>query len=90
MSAEEQTQIEAFEEVSSEEVVTLKRKHAIAGKGPMNEYFSEQLEIDEDVPDLAGYFMEFDLDFDEQIRCCRAYASYLTSLKPRKKKTKKE
>lgn len=40
-------------------------------------------------PDLAGYFMETNISHDEaqQIVVCRAYASYLASLRPKATKT---
>lgn len=37
-------------------------------------------------PDLADYFRDYDLDDDKQITICRAYASYLASLKPKKRR----
>ncbi len=64
---------------------TLKRYNAVAGKAPMLEAFYE-----EDYPDLASYFLEFDLTNEEQIKMCRSYASYLSSLMPKKKRKKSE
>jgi len=34
----------------------------------------------DDVPDLAAYFAEFDLCRIDQIRCCRTYANFLAQL----------
>ncbi len=65
----------------------LERHNAIAGKAPMEDYFMEEEE--EAVPDLSDYFDNFDMDYDAQIRICRAYASYLSTLLPPKRKRKK-
>ncbi len=52
---------------------TLNRMGAMAGKGPMLAAF------DQAMPDLAGYFAEFDIDSEAQIRICRTYATYLVA-----------
>ncbi len=74
-------------EISSSEqdergVYELARMNAVAGKAPMMEY-------EEDYPDLASYFLEFNLSYDSQIKMCRSYASYLSSLMPKKKRRKR-
>lgn len=66
----------------------LERQDAVAGKAPMMDYFMEEDEIEE-LPDLAEYFDQFTLDYEAQIRICRAYASYLSTLVPPKRKRKK-
>lgn len=69
----------------------LQRHNATVGvkslKRPRN--FFEEVEAER--PDLDRYFNEFadigeEITFDERIKICRAYASYLASLLPKKKK----
>lgn len=43
----------------------------------------DEPEAETDVPDLHQYFMGFDIDDAKVISMCRAYASYLVSLKPK-------
>ncbi len=66
-------------------VYELHRMNAVAGKGPMEDFYEEP-----DYPDLSSYFLEFNLSYDEQIKMCRSYASYLSSLMPKKKRKKTE
>lgn len=66
---------------SSEEPPSLKRK---AAKGLIDLYPEEEPAY----PDLADYFMNYEMSHEDQIRMCRAYASYLVSLYPKKKKQK--
>jgi hypothetical protein len=74
----------------------LKRKKAsanLAGKGPA--YTSPQEVYDEEdidssevdtMPSLDQYFDQFEVDFGDRIKLCRAYASYLAAtLKSRTK-----
>ncbi len=63
----------------------LSRMNAVAGKG-LVDYFPID---DSNFPDLASYFLEFDLSCDEQIKMCRTYASYLSSTQPKKKRRKR-
>ncbi len=67
----------------AEGVYTLNRMGAMAGKGPMLAAFEPQM------PNLAEYFMEFDISVDDQIRICRSYATYLVAQNWYKKGTKK-
>ncbi len=75
----------------TDEVVDLKRSHAVAGKEPMLNMLDDELDSeDPGFPDLADYFRDYHLTYDEQIRICRAYASYLTAQQgPRTKRMKK-
>lgn len=68
---------------------TLKRYNAVAGKEPYV-YDVRPEFVEPDYPDLADYFLEFNLSYDEQIKMCRSYASYLSSLMPKKKRRKSE
>lgn len=41
---------------------------------------------DDEIPDLAYYFSGFQMTYDEQVRICRTYASYLAAQQPKRKK----
>jgi len=41
---------------------------------------------DDETPDLAEYFEDWNMSAKQQIICCRAYASYLAAKKDAKKK----
>jgi hypothetical protein len=59
-----------------------------AGKRPRPIF--EEEDSDEDLlPAVADFFDDFDTPVDQRISICRAYASYLASLKKRKKGGKK-
>ncbi len=62
--------------------------NVVAGKGPM-EYDMEE-HSEEELPDLAMYFDQFELTLEAQVKICRAYASYLTSMMPSKQRKKKK
>jgi len=77
----------------------LTQSRPVAGKGPLYRQIDEEeeeaegeddraCEVDEpeaeaDVPDLQAYFDLFDLDEKTVVSMCRAYASYLVSLRPK-------
>jgi len=44
---------------------------------------------EDDVPDLAEIFDNYDTPYTSRISICRAYASYLASMQPKKPKAKK-
>jgi len=72
-------------------VDALRRMDAVAGKGPMLEYFAEDESSSSsivDLPDLSLYFRQFAVQDDDVIRMCRSYASYLVSQKPKKRRRK--
>lgn len=75
----------------SDEAPPLKRRNAsmnvTAGKGIPANYADLIEDSDEcEVPDLADYFNAFDVAYDQQIRICRAYASYLAAQLPKKER----
>jgi len=47
------------------------------------------LSSDEEGPDLATYFFDYEMNHEDQIRMCRVYASYLTSLYLKEKKARR-
>jgi len=75
---------------------TLKRQNA--GKGPYlaAAYHEEEEEegddVEQDMPeDLAAFFEHHDVELDDRVKICRAYANYLVSFLPKKpKRAKKE
>jgi len=73
---------------------TLKRQNA--GKGPyLGAYAEEEEEGDDceqDMPeDLAAFFEHHDVELEDRVKICRAYANYLVSFLPKKpKRAKKE
>ncbi len=77
-----------YHTASTNEDTTLKRRNAVAGKAPMMDYCMEEEE--EAIPDLAEFFDQFELELDAQIKICRAYASYLVSMMPRKPRKKQK
>lgn len=86
---EEDDRMQVMAQAAAEDSWGLKRKNAMAGKGILAYDEEEEEQSDRDArPDLAEVFAEFDMTLDEQIRCCRAYASYLTTLMPSKKRRK--
>lgn len=50
---------------------------------------SPVLNVDDDVPDLAEIFDNYDTPYPTRISICRAYASYLASMQPKKPRAKK-
>lgn len=90
------------DEAAMEIVRELKRQDAMIfppppGKRclePEDYYEAHSLEYDEmedaepEPPDLAAYFAEFEIPFADQIKICRAYASYLAAQLPKRAKTK--
>lgn len=72
----------------------LKRSHATmsAGKGlvePCELFPAEYEELEsssEEMPNLSLYLAQFDLSPREQMRICRAYASYLGAQLPKRQK----
>jgi len=70
-----------------------------AGKGPVYHQVDEEEELEDEgeepqgdepedandgLPDLHQYFQAFDVTEEKVISMCRAYASYLSSLRPKK------
>lgn len=65
----------------------LKRKNAVAGKGPMMYQMVDDLEEDDseeavarvltymDTPNLFEYFAEFEITVEDQIKICRGFAN---------------
>lgn len=47
------------------------------------------LDVDDDVPDLAEIFDNYDTPHSTRISICRSYASYLASMQPKKPRAKK-
>lgn len=87
--------LEESEPREEEEEVTppsqLRRANAtVSAKGVKRPW----MDYDVERPDLARYFDEFadfgpEITDKERISMCRAYASYLASLQPKKQKSKK-
>lgn len=50
---------------------------------------SPVLNVDDDVPDLAEIFDNYDTPRPTRISICRSYASYLSSMQPKKPRAKK-
>jgi len=80
-----------YEEVDEEEVY--------AGKAPVYHQVDDEEEVDDEgeepqgdepsetndnLPNLHEYFQNFDVTDEKVISMCRAYASYLSSLRPKK------
>jgi len=71
---------------------TLRRSTAGKGPGlmkrirrdPMSDPESDQ--DPEDLPDLHGYFEDFEVPLPERVSLCRSYASYLTAVLKRNQK----
>lgn len=68
------------------------RKRSYPATQPL-EWGSEEVDdLDDDevleVPDLAEYFDQFEMQPEDIAKMCRAYATYLTSLLPQKKQKK--
>jgi len=83
--------------MSNESTPTLKRQNA--GKGPyLTGAYEEDPEepsgddCEQDMPeDLAAFFEHHDVELEDRVKICRAYANYLVSFLPKKtKKAKKE
>jgi len=79
--------------VDEEEVVPRPLRRSDAGKGPymmsQKRALFEEESSDEEVgeaPDLPGYFEQFGTSVADQIKICRAFASFLASTQPKKKK----
>jgi len=75
------------EKDAAERLSTFKRP---AAKQPAKRPRSPLLNVDDDVPDLAEIFDNYDTPKAARVSICRAYASYLAAMMPKKPKASKK
>jgi len=75
------------EKDAAERLSTLQRP---AAKQPAKRPRSPALVVDDDVPDLAEIFDNYDTPKEQRVTLCRAYASYVAATLPKKPRSSKK